>query len=135
VARIKAAGGTVNGSLADVGKAIGTKSRTATHRALHALAAAGLVRLDTNRDGMRAATVREVAVIGAEESWAAGEAGPAGASWPLPARLFQELIRAKLSGEAAGAAGGKRDGSQQQHGHASPHDSIHGNPPFTPYVS
>jgi uncharacterized membrane protein len=55
VAAIKRAGGEVNGSLADIGRAIGTKSKTTAHRVLHGLAAQGLIRLASGPAGMTVA--------------------------------------------------------------------------------
>lgn len=55
VERLRAAGGRANGSIQGVGKLIGTRSKTAAHRMLHQLAAAGMVRLATGPDGVRVA--------------------------------------------------------------------------------
>jgi hypothetical protein len=53
--RIRAKGGVLAGSLTDVGRAIGAKSKTTAHRALHAMADAGLIVLQTTPAGCRVA--------------------------------------------------------------------------------
>jgi hypothetical protein len=55
VDKLRKKGGKANGSLAGIGKLIGSKSKTATHRVLHRCAEMGLVRLATGPDGVRVA--------------------------------------------------------------------------------
>jgi hypothetical protein len=52
VSRLRKAGGKANGSLSGIGKLLGTRSKTATHRLLHSLAAAGQIRLATGPQGI-----------------------------------------------------------------------------------
>jgi len=54
VARLRAKGGKLSGSLYGIGKILGT-SKSTTHRLLHRLAGAGLVRLETGRRGVAVA--------------------------------------------------------------------------------
>jgi hypothetical protein len=53
--RLRKSGGQTYGSLQEIGRLIGTGSKTATHRLLHRMASAGLVHLDAGRGGVRVA--------------------------------------------------------------------------------
>jgi hypothetical protein len=53
VDRIRAKGGALAGNLNDIGRAIGSGSKTATHRLLHRMASAGRVHLTTTPAGVR----------------------------------------------------------------------------------
>jgi hypothetical protein len=55
VARLRERGGEVRGSLADVGRQLGVKSRTTLHRLLHGLHDAGLAKLATSPAGIHLA--------------------------------------------------------------------------------
>jgi hypothetical protein len=52
VRRLRARGGKVSGSLNGIGRIIGTRSKTATHRILHRMADAGLVRMTATPFGV-----------------------------------------------------------------------------------
>jgi hypothetical protein len=52
VAKLRAQGGKANGSLAGIGRMLGTKSKSASHRLIHQLAAASLIRLSTSPAGV-----------------------------------------------------------------------------------
>jgi len=55
IAKIRAKGGKVAGSVNGIGKLIGTKSKTTAHRVLHELADAGLITLRTSANGVAVA--------------------------------------------------------------------------------
>jgi DNA-binding IclR family transcriptional regulator len=55
IERLRAKGGNVTGSLNGLAKVLGTRSKAATHRLLHRLAAAGAVQLSTDRRGIAVA--------------------------------------------------------------------------------
>jgi hypothetical protein len=55
VAKLREKGGKVSGSMNGVGRLLGTRSKTATHRLLHRLAGAGLVQLGTSPAGVSVA--------------------------------------------------------------------------------
>ena len=55
IERLRAKGGEANGSIAAIGKVLGTRSKSTAHRLLHQLAGAGLVRLETGRRGVAVA--------------------------------------------------------------------------------
>jgi hypothetical protein len=55
IERLRKAGGKANGSIRGVGRLLGSKSKTASHRLVHALADAGLIRLQVK--GQRGVTV------------------------------------------------------------------------------
>jgi len=57
VERLRARGGKVTGTLADLGKVIGAEPRTTAHRVMHALADARLVRLATGPAGISVAVL------------------------------------------------------------------------------
>jgi hypothetical protein len=57
VERLRKAGGSVNGSIAEVGRVLGAKSKSTAHRLLHRLAAAGAVRLAPTAHGVSVALV------------------------------------------------------------------------------
>jgi hypothetical protein len=55
VERLRKAGGSANGSIRTIGKLLGAKSKTAAHRLIHQLSAAGHVRLATGPGGISVA--------------------------------------------------------------------------------
>jgi hypothetical protein len=55
LARLKAKGGRINGTLGELGKAIGSRSRSTTHRVLHQLAGAGLLTMTATPRGVAVA--------------------------------------------------------------------------------
>jgi hypothetical protein len=57
LARLRAKGGKIDGTLGSIGRLIGTRSRTTTHRLLHQLASAGLLSMTTTPRGIAVALV------------------------------------------------------------------------------
>jgi len=55
LAKLRAKGGKASGSLNGIGRMLGTRSKTATHRLLHELHSLGLARLDTSPHGVSVA--------------------------------------------------------------------------------
>ena len=55
IERLRQAGGKANGTVRGIGRLLGTRSKTASHRLLHQLADAGLVMLTATSAGMQVA--------------------------------------------------------------------------------